>query len=410
MKKLSCNIPYILMLIGIFCLFNLPLLIKRGHSYAVALLFIGSLFGVWRYRKNIILKQDKAILLVFVSYALISLSVGLYHEESLRTLEHSLKFLLVIPIALYLFSYPPSDLFIFICAGLGATTSGFMALWDKFYLGIPRASEHLNAIFFAEVCLLLVVFCLCGVKLANKIQSRYKRYFYIFLMLFGAFSATVAAILSASRGAWIALPVILVGIAMLYQLTKRQTFIFLSFCSLLLASSYFIPQTGVKHRVQQAIAAFQPNTKEFSVSARLNIWKASIPMITKQPLLGWGETGAEKEKQQLVKHKQAHLMILHIGHWHSLFIEKVVKQGLIGLLALIVLFLVPLMIFIKMIQQCQIEEDRVLAYCGVLVILSHMVFGLSDTILKYNLGTIFYCLPVIILWATIRKTYDSVSE
>lgn len=407
MKKLSCNIPHVFMLIGIFCLFNLPLLIKRGHSYALAILFIGSLFGVWRYRKNLILKQDKAILLVFISYALMSLLVGLYHEESSRTLEHSLKFLLVIPIALYLFAYPPPDLFVFICAGLGATTSGFMALWDKFYLGISRASGHLNPIFFAEVCLLLVIFCLCGIKLANKIQSRYKRYFYIFLMLLGACSGTVAAILSASRGAWIALPLILMGIVMLYQLTKRQTFIFLSLCSLLLASSYFIPQTGVKHRIHQAIAAFQPNTKEVSVSARLNIWKVGIPMIMKQPLLGWGEARAEEEKQQLVKHKQAPPMILHIGHWHSIFIEKVIKQGLIGLLALMILFLVPLTIFIKVIQQCQIEENRVLAYCGVLVILSHMIFGLSDIILKYNLGTIFYCLPVIILWAIIRKTYDN---
>ncbi len=401
---------YSLMVISIFCLFNLPLLIKRGHTYAVIMLLLTSLIFLFSSKKTHLLKEDKYLIFTFIFYAVISGLIGFYHNESMKTIEHSLKFLLFIPIIFYLFTYPPTSLFIFICAGLGATNVGILALWNKFYLGIPRASDYLNPIIFAEVSLLLVVFCLCGLRLAPTIQSKMKQYLYSILLSFGVLGGLIAVILSASRGAWVVIPIILIGIVMLYRFTKYQALIFITASFLLLSSSYFIPQTGVKQRIHQAISAFQPKTKEFSVSARIEMWKTVTPMLKKHPVLGWGKVEANKEKQRLIKQRKAHKKLSRIGHWHNIFIEKAIKQGLLGLFALMCLFVVPLTLFIRTIQRNHSIESRTLAYCGVIIILSHMSFGISDLLLKYNIGTIFYCLPIILLWAVIRNNQQESNE
>ena len=75
--------------------------------------------------------------------------------------------------------------------------------------------------------------------------------------------------------------------------------------------------------------------------------------------------------------------------------------GLLGLLAVLVLFVVSFWYFFKRLRSKNITV-RVLAVCGSALLVSFLVFGMSQVILGRNNTLLFFLLALAVLWGSLR--------
>jgi O-antigen ligase len=171
-----------------------------------------------------------------------------------------------------------------------------------------------------------------------------------------------------------------------------------------------MPQSGVPQRVQAAkqdISLYlSGGPKDTSLGYRFEFWKSAIDSFIKKPIFGWGNHGVRLSQEQQYKSgiitKAAYDFN---GHAHNQFLDEMAKRGIIGLSALLALFLFPLTTFKKQLTTAVSAEAKTLAACGVVLVLSTIDYCLSQAFLNHNSGIVFYCLSLVIFFiSTIQMT------
>jgi O-antigen ligase len=94
--------------------------------------------------------------------------------------------------------------------------------------------------------------------------------------------------------------------------------------------------------------------------------------------------------------------MLQMANAHNNYLETLIYQGFIGLLALLALYGVPLWCFCKRIRSHD-ATVKALALCGSTLVASYIMFSVSHVILGRNNGVIFYALTLVILWGCMRN-------
>lgn len=175
---------------------------------------------------------------------------------------------------------------------------------------------------------------------------------------------------------------------------------------------YAIPQLGVQHRIHLAfddISRFvTQGDPRSSLGARFEMWGAAVTLIPEKPIIGWGELGYEQARDRLVAEGLFHPIIKNYGHVHNEYLDAWVKRGMVGLIALLALYLVPLRLFAKRMQSDDLHL-RALAISGVLLPVAYMDFGLSQVFLAHNSGVMMYAFWLVVLWASLRNRENVVS-
>lgn len=88
-------------------------------------------------------------------------------------------------------------------------------------------------------------------------------------------------------------------------------------------------------------------------------------------------------------------------HLHNEYIDVSVKRGVLGLLSLLLLYLVPLRMFMRMLGEGQIRRQPYAA-AGAVLCVSYMDFGLSQAFLSHNSGVMVLFFMMVIIWSLIR--------
>ena len=91
---------------------------------------------------------------------------------------------------------------------------------------------------------------------------------------------------------------------------------------------------------------------------------------------------------------------------HNQFLESWVKRGLLGFIGLIVILFVPFIYFIKNCKQ-QNLEIKCVAILGIMHLLSHLFYFMSQSFLAHNSGSLFYFFVCIIFYSLIRSSRSS---
>ncbi len=393
--------------IAVFLFSAIALVIPSGFSLGAAMLLLGSPVLLWTRAKPALKKDDYVLIAVFVFYFLICTLANMIHGAPLREYDAPLRFVLAIPALLLLLAYPPIPGFLWSGLAVGAITSGLLAGWENLALGNFRAGGYTNPIQFGNISLMLGMLCLAGLGWA-KAQRR--SVFWIRLLAVGAGMGMLGSLFTGSRGGWISLPLCLFVLYRCYgaALPKRYVIAGLAVIVVLLGILYAIPRTEIKARIQQSVTEtrdyLHSGNANDSAGARLEMWRMGLMIFPERPWLGWGKAGYMERAKQLIKAREVSPVVGEHSHLHNEYLDALVKRGIPGLVAVLALFLVPLLLFARRAGQKGMHpQARSSAVGGLLLCVSYIGFGLTQAFLTHNNGVMIFAFVTVMLWAELRN-------
>jgi ADP-heptose:LPS heptosyltransferase/O-antigen ligase len=330
-----------------------------------------------------------ATLFAFAGYFLLSLGRMILDHQGLNTLDGPSRMLLGLSAigAVYFLRPKARPFWLGLC--VGAIAAALIAIWQVEFQGMDRAvgPTH-HAITFGDLAMAMGLMALCGLS-----EFRHTRY--SFLPVLALLCGLIASILSASRGGWLALLLVLVPLVRFGRdIYGKRLLVACGVTLGLFALAIAIPSTGVAHRIGLAVDEVQRwfalNDATTSVGIRLELWKAAWMMFSQHPLLGVG-----RDEFDTVLHAMASQGLLQqspaltYSSAHNDVLHTLATGGLVDFVLLIAMYAAPLMLFARLLNAPD-RGQRPLALAGVILVLSFVGFGLTDVMFWLMTPKIFY--------------------
>lgn len=395
--------------VAVFLFFAMALVIPSGFSVGALLLLVGS-FVLLQKRGMVRLQREEILLIsVLAFYFLASCLANAVHGAQIREYDSPMRFLLAIPVLLLLRVFSPIPRYFWGGLAAGAITSGLFAAWQFFLVGSMRAEGHTNPIQFGNISILLGILCMPGLVWA---AAQRRSGFWLSLLSGGIFLGLLGSLLSESRGSWISFPVALLVVYLSYGgvLNKRHVATGLAAIVVLFGVLYVMPRSPMEARIKLAVTEAQTYIRSgdstTSVGARLEMWRTGLMLIPEHPWLGWGKEGYMQGAASLVEANKVRLVPGEHNHLHNEYLDALVKHGLLGLIALLALYLAPLTLFARRTSDKN-RAVRSYAVAGVLLSVSYIGFGLTQSFLTHNNGVMIFAFTLVIIWSLLRAQEDS---
>ncbi|WP_346796983.1 O-antigen ligase family protein [Halomonas sp. Bachu 37] len=391
--------------IAVFLLGAIALIVPSGYSVGAALLLLGSFLLPFTRPGVSFNRQDLLVIGVLSAYALTGLLEAWLDGQGSRGADKPLRFLFAIPVLALILAYPPRLAWMWAGLATGGIVVGSWGAWQKLVMGIERAEGYTYVIQFGNISLLTGVLCLAGMGWATM-QKR--RSLWIMMLALGAVGGVLGSLFSGSRGGWIGLPVVLLVLYRAYGRELSYPLKLSALAAVLMAGLlvYAIPQMGVQQRVHQAfsdVELYVSGENRFSsVGARFEMWRGAAQLIVEKPVFGWGDNGYQRGMQALADNGVIHPEVTQFGHAHNEFINTMAKRGVVGLIALIALYLVPMRLFMRQLHAPHMVL-RSVAVAGTLLPVTYIDFGLSQAFLDHNSGVMIYAFWLAVLWGSYRR-------
>ena len=394
---------------------GLALWLPSGYSYGAALLLFAALVGApWWWRACQVSRQSLWLVLSIVVMGFVWLLDSSDGAWRWGALDRPSKYLLALPCLFFLLAYAPNPRWLWTGITLGALGSGGIALYQIGVLHLPRAAGYTNAIQYGNLCVLLALMCL--VLLATRppgVQTWHR-----LVMAVGVVLGLVGSVLSQSRGGWVALALIFPALALVLRPYIGWRQFAAGTAALLCALSVlvFVQRHGLEERLDMAVTEAQQFEQKgdavSSVGQRLAHWQLAWDMGLARPLLGWGKSGYDAEKQRQVNAGQAHPFLLEFAHVHNEVLDLFAKHGLLGVLALLLFYGVPLALFWPTRARVMVpatnggmQLDRTalaLHLVGWTVPVAYIAFGLTQVFFAHNSGNVFYLFMVMLVHSCLQ--------
>ncbi len=380
----------------IFILPTALVAIPKGGSIVVLILIL-SLVGLVINRDKLELsKWEKYFVLSFIFYfVVIAVNLWWFNGE-LRDLDTPSRLLLVLPIFFFIRKSDISVSWFIWGVVFGSILTGLIKfeVVDTYYL------SKIVTVQTGSFSLFSSIFSLSSLMFIGEGNSRIKN-----TLLYAAFAlGMVASFLSGGRGVWIAAILSLAFISainpMQWGIKSRLSAALLMI--ILFYSTYLIPQTDVKNKIDSAIVNtalwFQNGKANTSPGARLEMWKASFEVIKENPIIGVGEDNYAKYQKKLIDQGKIDKFAGNFLHPHGEYITSLVEQGIIGLLAFIFALLAPIMLFLNIIKYNLFNnQERALVASGMLIILHFGFYSFTATVFAHQSTTLFFAVFLVII-------------
>jgi O-antigen ligase len=229
-----------------------------------------------------------------------------------------------------------------------------------------------------------------------------KSYWLLLLTLINIF----LIIIHGSRGAWIGLPIVFLMIFIFYWQHNLKKILALTVLPILLliGALTLIPNSPI----QQRLAAFYSDKEQIteshnydtSIGARLLLWDNAFSAFKDAPLTG---VGIVKLKQDNCKLYEQGMLSICFTHAHNVYLQTLAAHGLLGLGAILFLFLAPLAFFIKQLRKQENKTIYLLSVSGTIFIIYIMICSLTDLYFMVKTTTMLYYLVIVTLISLILK-------
>jgi O-antigen ligase len=397
-KFALANIRFLFISIFVFLFGALALIVPSGYTYGpVLLLLIGLAYLFVRPYPQLV-TADKCLIGALLLYFLVGVVTNFIHHLPSRYYDNFSRFLFAIPVLLLLLRFPVKPMYLWMGVALGALGAGLVAVVDFYVYGELRAGGYNNPIQFGDIAMLFSCLLIAGFAWA-------KQYSRNMIIIFGVciIGGILASLLSGARGGWLVLPFALALFYVVNDFNKntRNTIIFI--LTILCASVfayYFLSPDVVRIRISNAISDIQQyvqtNNTHTSLGARIMLWQSSLPLIAERPLLGWGSVANYVN----LSGNNADVF-QRFNHFHNDFIDAFVKRGLLGGVALLMIYVVPGVLFYRQLKQCAAATVP-LVYAGLLLTMATFIFGLTQSFFSHASGVMVYVFMLVFLWAQVR--------
>lgn len=387
------------------------------HILATRLEVISRSLG--NFNRDFLLSDVGIVSVTIIAYVLAIVLVAAYHVDNTREIETSLKlFLIGYFVVNCVEDY--SLRAIFIGSAIGAILACGYALYEVGFLGLERADGPTNAIRFGMMATLF-----SGLSLVALLFTPGPRWFSI-LMTLGAFGGLLASFLSGSRGAIIAIPVLV--LLLLPRIWRRPRKSAISFLALYVATAMSLMMLDVGSLRLRAIAALdqlqfeqeadvdvagsegtaavagsepvalaQPVSMEESVRARQQLLALSFRMFRENPVFGGGGYGWEREALRRMQPNETGMVLpTHFNQAHNQYANDFARGGLIRGFAGLALLGVPMFLFFRS-KPFSDRQGSVAALAGLMTCVAFSVFCLTESVMSLSLPVSVYAVLVCYL-------------
>ncbi|GAL05779.1 O-antigen ligase [Photobacterium aphoticum] len=328
------------------------------------------------------LSTDKVlwIILATTGYALFSYHYHGLSSRELRALLTASLFLVFFP--RHIINEKLLSLLIFI----GSLITCSVAFYYGVALNLEREAWPINAIPQATIS---AVMGITAIVILFTDTGTIKHKILPFLTIVCSLGAVI---LSQTRGIWLGYSLSAAIIFIILNRKKLFKFKLLFTTVALLSITGFSLKPVISERIyetQQEIKNIQAGNLNTSIGLRLQMWLLSPYMIEEHELLGLGNTHVERLhelKNEGIASRS--LFGFHPAHYHNQYIDRAIKNGLLGLFLLLALLIVP-----GYYTQDRSRTHRFII-CGISLLyaiasLTDVPFNHSQTLLIY---LIFVCM------------------
>lgn len=391
-RKIRLPVELMLFLFPVF-----PMFWPDGSSavYSLAIL-VGIFFLLSGKTRSQIGRNQKLVFFAcafFFFSALLSIKANRISDDTVARLGLYAHFLFVIPLYYLWAAIKPKQEFFWFGLAAGAIVACVIAVIDIIVSGQGRATGAQHPIVFGGLSLAMGTMAFFGLSILQGKRKWTKAIFY-FALLCGI----GASILSGSRGTWIALPALLILIGWHTYKIFGRTAILALFVTVVVAlgASYLANKQSIDSRISLAVSeikTYQPGGKG-SVKDRFEMWRGAWKIFVENPIRGAGVGAYKNEFGKLVASKKFDKRHLNYNEPHNDYLAALSEKGLIGFTALLMVYLVPLSLFLSLVRA---EGGNSFAMAGIAFILLFMHLSLTSTLFNGTLTTVFYTFYLSVL-------------
>jgi O-antigen ligase len=317
--------------------------------------------------------------------------------------DNPLRFVLALAVLALLVRRPPDARWLLWSLPVAAIAAGAHAIYGVFWAHEWRVKGWTNnEIYFgnmaALVCVLLLVTGLMGRNLRWQVRV---------LFLLCSLLAAYASVTSGSRSSALALLALIPVLAMRHKDLLHKLFSVLVAATLgvsaaLLAASPALQQklriTEFAVDLQQA----QSHHYDTSIGARMEMWRAAWDMFQQHPVVGIGPKRFATELEQRMASGQT-ARIPRFSQAHSQILHAAATGGVVLVLAYLCLVAGPAVFFWRKLRQTATDPPaHMLAAMGLIIIASHLLFGLTNAVFDLQIYSAVYPMLLCMLAVLLR--------
>ena len=389
---------------SIFLFFTLLLMFPKGYNYgSTALLVLSILFLCYLLYKRVgfleVVRQNKAIFLVTTFYFLVSLFFIFFHGEKIKLIDNPLRAFLFLSVIIFIvYSSVKFDILLY-SIPLGSFISGVVALYQYYILSLESAFYNQMKIQSGDIAMSLGLFSFGIAFYFLDVKKSKLALFSVGCGIFGV----LASILSFARGGWISAPFIVITLLFLYRyLLSRKVLIGLSLIlcfggALLMMNNQFTGRiSDAKYQLDVYLSSYN---KVSSVGERLDMWKIGSKAFLEHPISGWSLKELDYYKKDLADKDVVTKASISFSHLHNQFIDELAKKGILGGIAILSIFIVPLHLFYRKVLGQGNKRIKFISILGIIHVLSTIIYCMSQAFLAHNSGNIFYFFVLFLFYS-----------
>ena len=413
------NSPKLFINASIFLFFTLLLMFPKGYNYgSTALLVLSILFLCYLLYKRVsfleVVKQNKAIFVVTTFYFLVSLFFIFFHEEKIKLIDNPLRaFLFLSVIVSIVYSSVKFDILLY-SIPLGSFISGVVALYQYYILSLESAFYNQMKIQSGDIAMSLGLFSFVIAFHLLDI-NKHKKKLVALVILFGIFGV-LASLLSFARGGWVGIPILLLILIFLYRhLLSKKLLLLGGITFLCIISVVLTTNNKLVNRLSEAQYELKlylsGDDKVSSIGERLDMWKIGSKAFLEHPISGWSLKELDYYKKDLSDKNIVTKASISFSHLHNQFIDESVKKGIVGGVAILGVFFLPLYVFYtKQKNKQNNKRIKFITTLGIVHILSTMSYCVTQAFISHNSGNIFYFFVLFLFYAFMVNESATTSE
>ena len=394
---------------SIFCFFTLLLVFPKGYDYGSTALLVASVLFVFysiykKFKIKEIIKQNNPIFFVVSLYFLIALFFIILHGDKFKLIDNPLRAFLFLSVIIFvIYTKIKFDVLLY-SIPVGSFVAGLVALYQYYVLHLPSAFWEQMKIQSGDIAMSLGAFSfIISLYLFDIKKTR----FALVTAITGLFGV-LASVLSLARGGWVGVPLIFVFVLYIYKNMISKKLLSAVLLSILVGGGALSTNEQFMGRILDAknnLIHYSENSKDGSIGARLDMWKMGVDAFIEHPISGWSLKALDEYKKGLADKGIVSREFTVYSHLHNQFIDELAKKGILGGVAILGIFLVPLCSFYRK-QKISPNNKKIklLTTLGIVHVLSTMSYCLTQAFLTHNSGNIFYFFSLALFWSFMQKS------
>jgi len=338
---------------------------------------------------------------MFVAILLNQIATGHF---SAREYDASLR-LLLFPLVFWALLIVPAATDKYLEWGLSA--GALFAFAKMFWLiqtGVDRLwiGGFISIIPYAEMAMMLGVFAAFSIGGDEDLSP-----WFAVPKILALLAGLSGAYLSQTRGAWLAIPAMLVISLLGWRMRQRQKLMVVSAVFAALGLMLCFGNIGQQRVVeaQSDIAAYMHGqNRDTSIGLRFQMWHASWLIFGQHPLFGAGREVVPKMLDGLAARNIISRDAARNGqgHTHNEILYNLASLGLFGLMSLLLTYFVPAWYFYRAGRETD-RKIRCAGRMGLALCLGFFVFGLTDVQFLWGHCNTFYSMHAALFVACIVR-------